>query len=455
MVSWIGRSAAQIAEAVRAGEAEPRQVVRQHLERIGRLNPHLGAFRRIRHQEALTEADALAARSDLAELPLAGVPVAVKDNVEVAGEQMRNGSAASSSAVNSADHPVVARLRAAGAIVVGLTNVPELCLAAMSDSVYGIARNPWDRERTPGGSSGGSASAVSAALVPIAHGNDGLGSIRIPAACCGLVGIKPGAGVVPPSLDGGPKWLGLSENGPLATTVRDAALALSVMAGAPDLASLGAPNPPRIGLSLRTALPGVPVDPASIAVAVETGVLLESLGHKVEQHAARYPAWLGPGTLRTWYSCAYDEARGLDPGRLDPRTRRMAGAGQLLDTLHFGGGAVRERWREKGAQEFFGGLDVLVLPALAAVPPPAQRYGERGLLRNTVVNVKIASLFGAWNIAGWPAMNLPAGVHRAGTPLGVQLVARPGGEKLLLELGRQIESAHPWPRHAPEYRVDS
>src|SRR6185437_4573588 len=238
--SWIGRSAQQIADAVRRGDAQPRWVVQQHLERIERLNPQLGAFRKIRHEEALAEADALAARSDLGRLPLAGVPVAVKDNVAVAGEQTRNGSAASSEAVNDSDHQVVARLRAAGAIVVGLTNVPELCLTPMTDSVYGIARNPWNRQSTPGGSSGGSAAAVAAALVPIAHGNDGLGSIRIPACFCGLVGIKHGAGVVPAVLneDGSPSWHGLSENGPLATTVQDAALALSVMADDPQLAEL-------------------------------------------------------------------------------------------------------------------------------------------------------------------------------------------------------------------------
>jgi amidase len=236
--TWIGKSAAQIAEAVRAGHASPRDVAAEHLERIARLDARLSAFRRVRHDEALAEADEVAARADLAELPLAGVPVAVKDNVEVAGEMKRNGTMASPQDLSPADHPVVERLRAAGAVVIGLTNVPELCLFPMSDSPFGIVRNPWNRDRTAGGSSGGSAAAVAAALVPLAHGNDGLGSIRIPASCCGLVGVKPGRDVVPVSLDGAEQWFGLVENGPLTTTVQDAAIALSVMAADPALAAL-------------------------------------------------------------------------------------------------------------------------------------------------------------------------------------------------------------------------
>ncbi|HEU5354327.1 MAG TPA: amidase family protein [Actinocrinis sp.] len=461
--SWIGRSAQQIADAVRRGDAEPRRVVQQHLERIERLNPQLGAFRRIRHEEALAEADAVAARPDLGQLPLAGVPVAVKDNVAVAGEQTRNGSAASPEAANESDHPVVARLRAAGAIVVGLTNVPELCLTPMTDSVYGIARNPWNRQSTPGGSSGGSAAAVAAALVPIAHGNDGLGSIRIPACFCGLVGIKPGAGVVPAILneDGSPSWFGLSENGPLATTVQDAALALSVMAGDPKLAELDersdetAPNEQqvRVGVSVRSTQLGLPIDRRCAAAVNATGELLATFGHTVAPHTARYPMWLGPTVLRTWYSCAHQDARTLDSAKLDRSTRQMAGIGRALNAAHFGAGSARERWRNGGgAEAFFGDVDVLVLPAVPAPPPFARRYGERAAVRNTITSVIVAQLFGPWNIAGWPAMNVPAGVHDpGGWPIGVQLVARPGGERLLLSLAARIEAARPWSRHAPEY----
>jgi len=193
MTDWTGRTATEIAAAVRAGEATAGQVVACHLDRIAKLNGELGAFIRVRAAEAASEAEAVGMRADLAELPLAGVPVAVKDAVPVAGEPMRTGSAALPDAPQGEDHPLVARLRAAGAVVIGLTNLPELAIYPFTDSAFGITRNPWDRRRTAGGSSGGSAAAVAAALVPVAHGTDGLGSVRIPAAACGLFGIKPGS----------------------------------------------------------------------------------------------------------------------------------------------------------------------------------------------------------------------------------------------------------------------
>jgi len=443
-------SAAEIAEQVRTGAVEPREVVRRYLDRIGDLDPRLGAFRTVRAERALAEADAVAARSDLATLPLAGVPVAIKDNVEVAGEQMRNGSAGSSETINSADHPVVARLRAAGAVVVGLTNVPELCLVPVCDSEFGIARNPWNLARTPGGSSGGSAAAVAAGLVPLAHGNDGLGSIRIPAACCGLVGIKPGAGVVPASADGQPQWGGLSENGPLATTVRDAALGLSVMADDPDLAVLGDPGRLRVGVSVRAVQIGLPVDARYVAAVEAVAGTITELGHNVSRHKTAYPTWLGNGTVFSWYSFANDGAAELDRSRIQRRTRVMARAGRVLGALHADGVRSRDRWRGGAAERFFGDIDVLLLPSLAQPASPATRLGDKGVLRTTFTSVRVAGLFGAWNVAGWPAMNVPAGIDADGMPLGVQLVARPGGERTLLELAAQIEAARPWPRHAPE-----
>ncbi len=450
--TWVGRSAEQIAEAVRKGEVEPRLVVQQHLERIERLNSQLNAFRRIRHEEALAEADQLAVRSDLAQLPLAGVPIAIKDNVPVAGEQMRVGSAVTSVDDNPADHPSVSRLRDAGAVIVGLTNVPELCLLPMTDSVYGIARNPWVRDRTPGGSSGGSAAAVAAALVPLAHGNDGLGSIRIPASLCGLVGIKPGTGVVPANFEGEPPpWNGLSENGVFATTARDAALALSVLAAAPDLATVASAPALRIGLSTRVLQPGIPVDRRCAAAVHATGDLLAEQGHTVTRHAARYPAWLATGMLLNWFACARLDGKALDKSGLDRSTRGFVNIGNALDAMHLTGERSRTRWRES-VNTFFGDLDVLVLPTLAEPPPRAKRYGERSAVSNLMTSVKFASLPGPWNLAGWPAMSVPAGVHDVGTPIGVQLVARPGGERHLLALAAQIESARPWPRHAPDYQ---
>lgn len=457
MDTWIGRSAEQIADAVRRGEVAPRVVVQEHLDRIEQLNPQLNAFRRVRHEEALAEVDKLAVRSDLGELPLAGVPVAVKDNVPVAGEQTRRGSAAGPATVNAADHPAVARLRAAGAIVVGLTNVPELCLIGMTDSVYGITRNPWDRDRTPGGSSGGSGAAVAAALVPIAHGNDGLGSVRIPSACCGLVGIKPGTGVVPAAdVEGGePPWFGLTENGVLGTTTRDAALTLSVMADSPDLAKpvdVAEFGTLRIGLSVRALQLGVPMDKQCIAATVGVGKQLTELGHTVARHTKYYPAWLGTSIMLNWFAAAQVDGRMYDKSRLERSTRGFLRIGNTLNTMRLTGSGTHKRWRTKTADAFFGDIDVLVLPALTEPPPLALRYGDRSATRNVITNIKYASLFAPWNLAGWPAMHVPVGVHDVGTPLGVQLVARPGGERLLLALAAQLEAARPWPRHAPDYR---
>jgi amidase len=164
------------------------------------------------------------------------------------------GSTASDPQPQPADHEVVRRLRAAGAVVVGLTRVPELCVFGATDSKFGLTRNPWNRSRTPGGSSGGSAAAVAAGMVAVAHGNDGMGSIRIPAACCGLVGFKPGRGVVPSELGDG-SWFDMAENGPLATSVDDCALLLSVMAGRPDLATVTDPGRVRVAVSTEAPAP--------------------------------------------------------------------------------------------------------------------------------------------------------------------------------------------------------
>jgi Asp-tRNA(Asn)/Glu-tRNA(Gln) amidotransferase A subunit family amidase len=235
-----GRSAGDLAALVRAGRTTPGAVVDAYLARIADVDAAVGAFRRVRADEARAEADAVARRPDLASLPLAGVPVAVKDNLAVAGEAMRLGTRATRDTPQPHDHPVVRRVRDAGAVVVGLTHVPELCIWPFTDGALGTARNPWDRTRTAGGSSAAAPRPSPRASCPVAVGNDGLGSIRIPAATCGVVGVKPGSSVVPSEIGDG-SWFGFSENGPLATTVDDAALLLAVLAGRPDLA---APPPP-------------------------------------------------------------------------------------------------------------------------------------------------------------------------------------------------------------------
>jgi amidase len=440
-------TAARTAADVRSGAASARAVAEQALERIEQRDAELGAFQEVRAFAALREADAVDRREDRAELPLAGVPVAIKDNVPVAGEPMRCGSQGNDPEPRTDDHEVVRRLRAAGAVVVGITRVPELCVFGDTDSAFGVTRNPWDRSRTPGGSSGGAAAAVAAGMVPVAHGNDGMGSIRIPAACCGLVGIKPGFGVVPAELGGG--WFDMAENGPLATTVEDCALVLSVFAGRPELATVGEPGTLRLAVSTKAPLAGTPVDRHWAAAARETGVLLREAGHVVRDADPPYGQRLvGAGMVR-WTAGAELDARALaDRTKLEARTRRHAALGRLALRAGLPREAGRERWR-RTAERFFAGHDVLVTPTLAQPPLKAIAWSQRGWLANVWADSHYAPFAAPWNVAGWPAMAVPAGLHPDGLPLSVQLVARPGGEALLLAVAAQLERLRPWQRTAP------
>ncbi|QQM39355.1 amidase [Streptomyces liliifuscus] len=465
MTSWAGRTAAEIAAAVREKRVTPREVVAEHLARIELLDARVGAFRTLRATAALAEADEVAARADLAELPLAGVPVAVKDNLAVRGESTRNGTAASPDAPADEDHVTVARLRAAGAVVVGLTNCPELCVFGTTEGVYGTARNPWDTTRTAGGSSGGSAAAVAAGMVPIALGNDGMGSLRIPAANCGLIGLKPGHGVVPAGIGHG-DWFGMSENGPLATTVEDARLMFSVLAGTRAETGAGTEGAAGVGpeaatggvragesvtrtvaVSVRSPLVGVTVSRPYADAAREAGELLAGAGHRVRRADPPYPVWLGTTSLAHWTAGTAVDAEGLDPRRLARRTRVHAALGRrFVGSVR--GGVRREQLRER-FEPFFAEHEVLLTPALARRGPAAAEWHRRGWLRNVLVNTNYSPLTPPWNLTGWPAVAVPFGTLASGVPGAVQLVGRPGSEAVLLELAGQLEELRPWRRTAP------
>jgi amidase len=449
MADWVGRTAVEIAAAISAGNARARDVVAEHLDRIGKLNAELGAFVRVRPAAALREAEEVDQRPDRDRLPLAGVPVAIKDNLPVAGEPMRSGSLAAPDVPQADDHPVVARLRAAGAVVVGMTNLPELGIYPFTDSGFGIARNPWDRRRTPGGSSGGSAAAVAAALVPVAQGNDGLGSLRIPAAACGLFSIKPGPGVVPAGI-GADSWGGLAENGPLATTVADAALLLGVMAGAP--ASPAEPPGLRVAVSVKPPGPGIMVHRGFTAAVRLCGDLLGGLGHAVTADDPPYPGWAVPAAIERWFTATVADAAAQAGGRavLEPRTRRHVRAGQVMLRVRPPGAADRDRLRA-ALRPFFDRYDLLVMPTLARPCPAARRSGEESWLRSVVTSLSYAPMTGGWNLAGFPAAAVPIGPAVGGLPGSVQLVAAPGGESLLLGVAAQLERTRGWLRHAPAY----
>ncbi|MFE5036208.1 amidase [Streptomyces sp. NPDC056683] len=444
MTDWAGRTAAEIAAAVREKRATPREVVAGHLERIARLDGRIGAFRKVRTDAALAEADEVEARADLAGLPLAGVPLAVKDNLAVRGEAHLDGSAATPDTPAGADHVTVARLRAAGAVVIGLTNVPELCVFGTTEGAHGITRNPWDTRRSAGGSSGGSAAAVAAGLAPIALGNDGMGSLRIPAANCGLVTIKPGFGVVPAGIGNG-DWFGMSENGPLATTVADARLMLSVLAEKEFEDAAG--RALKIAVSLRSPLVGVTVSRPYTKAATEAAGLLASTGHEVRRAEPPYPASIGVTAIRHWTAGTAVDAAGLDPALLARRTRVHAAIGRRF-LRGVQAGDARERLRAR-LTPFFTEHDVLLTPALARHAPKAGPWHERGWLRNAFAGSNYSPMTPAWNLTGWPAMSVPFGTLPSGAPCAVQLVGRPGSEAVLLELARQLETLRPWQRTAP------
>lgn len=442
-------TATETAAAVRAGTTTARAAVEASLARIAAVDGALGAYQLVRSAAARVEADDVDRRADLAQLPLAGVPMVVKDNVPVAGEPMRDGSAGSDPTPQTTDHEVVRRLRAAGAVVVGLSRVPELCVFGATDSVFGVTRNPWDPTRSPGGSSGGTAAAVAAGTVAVGHGNDGMGSIRIPSACCGLVGVKPGSGVVPADIGNG-SWFGMAENGPLATTVADAALVLAVMAGRPELADVVPPTAPlRVAVSVKSPVVGAAVDRSWADAALQTADALAGGGHVVRAVDPPYPTTTALAALVRWFAGTERDAELLaDRTRIEPRIARHAALGRIALRAGYPKPSGAERWRAV-AERFFADHDVLVTPALAQPPLEAAPWGGRGWLANVLANSRYAPFAAPWNLAGWPAMSVPAGRHPTGTPLSVQLVARPGGEALLLQVAAEIEQLRPWPRLAP------
>ena len=448
-------TATDISAGVRAGTLSARSAAADALSRIVVRDPVIGAFQVVREQRALAEANAVDARSDLAQLPLAGVPVAIKDNIPVEGEPMTVGSQAGDHSPQARDHEVVSRLRAAGAVVVGITRVPELCVFGASDSVWGVTHNPWNLSLTPGGSSGGSAAAIAAGMVPVAHGNDGFGSVRIPAACCGLVGIKPGLGVVPSEV-GVNAWFSMSENGALATTAADAALLLSVMAGNPDLATVVEPDRVRIAVSSKSPVQGVTVDREWLRATFETAGALMRAGHDVERREISYPQATAVGGLALWFAGAATDAEAMDISQLEPRVRRHVALGRrVIDAPGIGNPLTNTQWRDAWRQragEFLTEFDLLMTPMLARSPIEAKRWGDGSWLATMAANVRYAPFAAPWNIAGFPAISVPTGVHTvSGTPLGVQLVAAPGRESLLLGVAAQIERLRPWQSVAPDY----
>jgi amidase len=448
----VGLPATEIARLVRSGEVTAVDVVRAHIAHIDAVDARIGAFRVVRREAALAEAHAVDTALTRFALPLAGVPIAVKDNVPVAGEVMTDGAAARASAApETRDHPVVSRLRKAGAVVVGITRVPELCLQASTDGPGTVTRNPWDTSRTAGGSSGGSAAAVASGSVPLAHGNDSMGSLRIPAAATGLVTLKPGSGVVPEEL-GADGWSGMGANGVLATTVADLVLAHAVLAGV-EPGPVAAPGRPlRIAVSLRSPLPGAVPDAETRAAVEAVGAQLTAAGHTVLRRDPPITNGVAVGGIARWMAGAEDDAAhlGIDRADLLPRTRTHARVGRMMRRAGMLRPRTAERFREQMVA-FFDDVDVLLTPVTNGPPLPARPWHERSFLANLSACARWAPWNAAWNLAGLPAAAVPAGIRPDGLPVAVQFVGPPGAEGRLLWLAGELEGRQPWRRHAPVF----
>ena len=449
----VGLPATELATRVRSGELTAVEVVRAHLAHLDAVEPRLSAFRVVRREAALAEAHAVDTALTRFAMPLAGVPVAVKDNVAVAGEVCTDGSAARTGPPETRDAEVVRRLRRAGAVVVGITRVPELCLYGATDGPGTVTRNPWDTARSPAGSSGGSAAAVASSAVALAHGNDGMGSLRLPAAACGLVTLKPGRGVVPAGI-GADDWSGMAVNGALATTVADLAVAHAVLAGE-DPTPLEAPGRPlRIAVSTRSPVPGTRADgPARAAVDTVVAALTPA-GHTVVRRDPPISTGAAAGALARWMAGAADDAAhlGIPLADLQPRSRTHARIGRAVRAAGLVRPETAERFRERMVGFFAGeALDVLLTPVVTGPPLPARPWHERSFLANVAANARWAPWTAAWNLAGLPALVLPVGTRSTGQPLAVQFVGPPDAERRLLWLAGELERRLPWRRHAPVF----
>ncbi len=451
--------------ALAAGEVSSRELTERTLQRIEATQPTLNAFRVVCAEQALADAAKADRRLAAAEsAPLLGVPVAIKDDVDLGGHETPFGCAGEHR-VAERDAESVRRLRAAGAIVVGKTNAPEVGQWHFSETeAFGATRNPWQLEHTPGGSSGGAATAVAAGIVAGAMGSDGAGSIRIPAAWTNLVGLKPQRGRVSTWPDA-EAFNGLSCYGPLTRDVADAALLLDVLAGnvpadrhhvtppAEPFAYAAAqpPRPLRIALSFTTPA-GAPgkVDPEHRAATEGLATTLAELGHEVEARdpdyglvgAALIPR--GMAAVDAWLS-----EREIDRARLEPRTRVHARMGRLLSGAPQRAARAAELPLRRRMGAIFDRVDLVLTPTTAQPPPRVDHFKGRGYWATSTAASAACPFAWPWNVVGWPAISVPAGFTAAGLPIGAQLVAPAEGEALLLALAAQLEAARGWHRQRP------
>ena len=459
-----------LAARIRDGSVSAREVVEAAIRRIEALDPEIGAFIELDGERAVAEAAAVGPGD---RRPFAGVPIGVKANTAVAGLCMNFASRFLAGHRPTHNAYLVRRLREAGFLLLGSTNMSEFGILPTTEPRHtGPTRNPWDLERTPGGSSGGSAAAVAAGMVPLAHGNDGGGSIRIPAACTGLVGLKPSRGRVSRGPDLGDSWL--ASDGVLTRTVADTALALDVLGGyevgdatwAPrpiePYASATRRDPGRLRVAVTAANPlDADVDPECLRGLGFAAELLGALGHEVEEAKPAFPdpsvldvflEAFGPAVaLGVEYGVAL---AGRDPvdDEIEPLSRALYERAKTTPSIGYLGAVAQLQALARGIVAFFADYDVLVTPALAQRP---LRIGEcNGLGEDPLRDLARSGLFtpytSLFNVTGQPGITLPVGFGPDGLPTSVQIVGKPLGEDTLLQLAAQIEAAHPWAHQRPE-----
>ncbi|CDR09124.1 amidase [Streptomyces iranensis] len=467
MTSVIPKGLGEQIRALAGGEVTSRALVEQSLRRIAETQPTLNAFRRVRAEAALREAAEADRRLAAGErLPLLGVPLAVKDDTDVAGEPTAFGCCGDFPA-KTEDGEAVRRLKAAGAVIVGKTNTPELGQWPFTEGpAFGDTRNPWSPEHTPGGSSGGGAAAVAAGLVPAALGSDGAGSVRIPAAWTHLIGIKPQRGRIStwPDIEA---FNGITCNGPLARTVADAALLLHVATGNHEgelhrpepvdvLSAVGRdPGRLRIALSFKTAFTGTPksLDPVVRAAIVRLAERLATLGHEVVEAEPRYGlvgfSFLPRATagLTEW------SGRVPDPLLLDIRTRGAVRNGRLLGGAPLRWARSYEKPLRRQVGAIFDRFDVVLSPTTATPPLRIGAMANLSGWRTDRAMIAACPYAWPWNVLGWPAMNVPAGFadpgHRT-LPLGAQFLGPANSEPVLISLAAQLEADQRWYERWPQ-----
>ena len=453
-------SAVEQARLVRHGEVSSTELVTASLERIERIDPTLNAFVTVCGDEALATAASI--DSTPGDAPFRGVPIGVKDLAPTAGIRTTYSSRAYADHVPDFDSAVVRRIRDAGFVIVGKTNTPEFGTVAFTESdLNGVTRNPWNTELTPGGSSGGAAAALAAGLVPAAHATDGGGSIRIPASCCGLFGLKPSRGRVSTAPFGA--FEGLSTAGPLTRSVEDAANLLDVLAGyepgdpwwapPPDepFANAIAAPPRRLRIAVTSSPPvDVPVHPECIAAVTAAADLLAELGHEVREGT---PPWRESG-LFDLFIAVWQVGPALHPvgdlSLLTPLNRELVETSRAASAADFGRSVAALQMLARRIVSFWNDVDVVLTPTLALPPVPiGWQDAVAGAIPQLHRNTEFTPFTSVANLTGLPAMSLPLHWTPDGLPVGVQAIGPPAADALLLSLAAEIESVRPWAERRP------